>query len=247
MAVLGVDIGGTGIKAAPVDTGTGELLAERVRILTPKPPTPAAIGEVVAHLVDGFPDVVGAVGCGFPGVVKRGVVHTAANLDPSWVGYDADAAFTARLGRDVHLANDADAAGLAELAFGAGAGVEGVVLLVTLGTGLGTALFVDGILVPNTELGHIQLDGRDVEDLTSERARIEGGLSWEEYGARLDRFLAAMQAFVSPDLIILGGGGADQAGEFLPLLHRTCPVVPAQLRNEAGIVGAAMIVHRPDA
>jgi len=241
---MGVDIGGTGIKGAPVDVTTGKLLAERVRILTPQPSTPHAVADVVAEVVATF-DVDGErgpVGCTFPAVVKRGVTLTAANVDQAWIGCDADALFTERLGREVHLLNDADAAGIAEVRFGAGRGRDGVILVVTLGTGIGTALLVDGRLVPNTELGHIELDGRDAEDLASERARIEGELSWKRYAKRLDAFLAAMEAFVNPDLIILGGGGSKKADRFLPLLRRTCEIVPAELRNEAGIVGAAMAV-----
>jgi polyphosphate glucokinase len=241
---MGVDIGGTGIKGAPVDVTTGKLLAERVRILTPQPSTPEAVADVVAEVVANF-DVGGGrdpVGCTFPAVVKRGVTLTAANVDMGWIGCDADALFTARLGREVHLLNDADAAGIAEVRFGAGRGRDGVILVVTLGTGIGTALFVDGHLVPNTELGHIQLDGRDAEELASERARIEDDLSWKRYAKRLDAFLAAMEAFINPDLIILGGGGSKKADKFLPLLERTCEVVPAELRNAAGIVGAAMAV-----
>jgi polyphosphate glucokinase len=237
---MGVDIGGTGIKGAPVDLDTGDLTAERVRIPTPQPSTPKAVADVVARVVERFPDVDGPVGCTFPAVVKNGVTLSAANVDEGWIGCDADALFTERLGRDVHLLNDADAAGIAELRFGAARGHPGVVLLVTLGTGLGTALFVDGTLVPNTELGHIQLHGVDAEDLASERARIDDKLSWKRYADRLDDFLAAMEAFVNPDLIILGGGGSKKADKFLPLLRRTCPVVPAVLRNAAGIVGAAM-------
>lgn len=242
--VMGIDIGGTGIKGAPVDATSGQLLADRVRIPTPKPSKPEAVADVVAEIVAGF-QVDGPVGCTFPAVVKRGVTLTAANVDESWIGCDADALFTERLGRDVHLINDADAAGLAEVRFGAARDVPGTVLLVTLGTGLGTALFVDGHLVPNTELGHIELHGRDAEEFASERVRVEEDLSWKVYAQRLDEFLAAMEMFVSPDLIVLGGGGSKKADKFLPLLHRTCEVVPAQLRNAAGIVGAALIAVDP--
>lgn len=242
MHVVGVDIGGTGIKAAPVDTETGELLAERLRVLTPQPPTPDDVADVVVECVSSFPDLSGPVGCAFPGVVKRGLTLTAANLHKDWIGLDADALFTERLGREVHLINDADAAGLAEVRFGAAKDCAGVVLVVTLGTGIGTALFVDGTLVPNTELGHIELRGQDAEKYASERARTDADLSWKQYAARLDEFLAAMEAFVNPDLIVLGGGGSKKADKFLDHLERTCPVVPAELRNAAGVVGAAMIV-----
>jgi polyphosphate glucokinase len=239
--IIGVDIGGTGIKGAPVDIETGELVAEKVRILTPQPATPEAVAEVVADVVSHFPDVGGPVGCAFPAVVKRGVTLSAANVDQSWIGLDADALFTERLGREVHMMNDADAAGLAEVELGVAKDRAGVVLLVTLGTGIGTALFVDGVLVPNTELGHIELNGMDAEDYASEKARIEADISWKKYAARLDEFLAAMEALVNPDLIVLGGGGSKKADKFLPLLDRTCEVVPAEMRNEAGIVGAALV------
>jgi len=238
--LLGIDIGGSGIKGAPVDVRAGQLLADRVRILTPQPSTPDAVADVVAEVAGHF-DVGGPVGCTFPAVVKGGVTLTAANVDDAWIGCDADRLLTARLGREVHLVNDADAAGLAEIRFGAARGHEGVVLVLTLGTGIGSALFVGGRLVPNTELGHVELRGHDAEDLASENARQEAGLSWQEYAAVLDEFLAVMELLVRPDLIVLGGGGSKKADKFLPLLHRSCPVVPAELRNRAGIVGAALV------
>ncbi|MBA2282187.1 MAG: ROK family protein [Acidimicrobiia bacterium] len=236
---FGVDIGGSGIKAAPVDLRSGTLIDERIRIETPSPATPDAVVDVVVELVERF-GWNGPVGCAFPGVVKEGTVLTAVNLHDEWRGVDADALLTERLGMDVHMLNDADAAGLAEVRYGAAKDRDGVVLLVTLGTGLGTALFVDGHLVPNTELGHIEMHGQDAETLASERARIEGDLSWKKWAKLLDEFLGHMEAFVNPDLIVLGGGGAKKADRFLPLLHRTCDVVPAALLNDAGIVGAAM-------
>ena len=241
MQIIGVDIGGTGIKGAPVDIETGKLCEERVRILTPQPATPEAVADVTAEVVAAFPDVGGAVGCTFPAVVKRGITLSAANVDPSWIGLDADALFTERLGREVHMVNDADAAGLAEVQLGVARDRAGVVLLVTLGTGIGTALFIDGVLVPNTELGHIELRGMDAEDYASEKARIDADISWKKYAARLDEFLAAMEALVNPDLIVLGGGGSKKSDKFLPLLQRSCEVVPAQMGNDAGIVGAALI------
>jgi polyphosphate glucokinase len=245
MAVLGVDIGGTGIKCAPVDVETGELLAERLRVLTPQPSTPEAVADVVADLVGRFPDVDGPIGCTFPGIVKEGVTITAANVDKGWTGLDADALLTKRLQREVHVLNDADAAGIAEMRFGAGRDEQGTVLLVTIGTGLGTALFRAGVLVPNTELGHITVQGVDAEELASERTREREGLTWKQYAARLDNVLAHLELFVSPDLIILGGGGSKKADKYLPLLRRTCRVVPAEMRNAAGVVGAAMAVHAP--
>jgi polyphosphate glucokinase len=242
MGVLGIDIGGTGIKGAPVDVDTGALLAERLRLPTPRPSTPEAVADVVAEIAAAFPDAVGAVGCTFPAVVKRGVTLTAANVDRRWIGLDADALFTNRLEREVHLMNDADAAGVAEIHFGAGRDRGGVIVLVTLGTGLGTALFVDGTLVPNTELGHIELNGKDAEDYASERVRVERDLSWKRYAERLDAYLAALEQYLNPDLMILGGGGSKKADRFLPMLQRSCEVVPAELLNAAGIVGAALQV-----
>jgi polyphosphate glucokinase len=246
---MGIDIGGTGIKGAPVDLATGELAADRVRILTPKPSTPSAVADVVAevcaafdgHDGDGY-ERGGPVGCAFPAVVRHGVTLTASNVDDAWIDCDADALFTERLGRDVHMINDADAAGIAEMAFGVGRDQRGVVIMITLGTGIGTALFVDGILVPNTELGHIELDGKDAETMASERSRIEADISWKKYAKRLDDYLAAIEALLHPDLIVLGGGGSKKADKFVPLLERTAPVVPAELGNDAGIVGAAMAV-----
>ncbi|MGH9136973.1 MAG: polyphosphate--glucose phosphotransferase [Acidimicrobiales bacterium] len=238
-ASFGVDIGGTGIKAAPVDLTEGRLTAERVRVKTPKPATPDAVAEVVAELVAGF-GWQGAVGCTFPGVVKAGHAMTAANVDKRWIGVNADALFTKRLDLDVHLLNDADAAGLAEVRYGAARGRTGVVFMLTIGTGLGSGLFVDGLLVPNTELGHIELDGQDAEDLAAESTRIEQKLSWKHWAARLDDYLARIEAYLNPDLIILGGGGAKKADKFVPLLRRHTEIVTAALGNAAGIVGAAM-------
>ena len=236
---FGVDIGGTGIKGAPVDLATGELTAERHRILTPQPATPEAVTAVVAEVIDHF-GWKGPVGCTFPAVVKHGVTLSAANLDDAWIGLDADALLTDRLGMDVHVLNDADAAGVAEMAFGVGKGQPGVVVMVTLGTGIGSALFLDGKLVPNTEFGHLELDGHDAETRASERARIEGELSWKKYAKRLDAYLDHLEMLLTPDLIVLGGGGAKKADKFLPLLSSKARVVPALLGNDAGIVGAAM-------
>jgi polyphosphate glucokinase len=241
---FGIDIGGTGIKGAPVDLGAGRLLEARERIKTPQPATPEAVGEVVAEIVDRF-GWTGPVGCTFPGVVKRGVTLNAANLgDKLWAGVDADALLTERLRRPVHLLNDADAAGIAEARYGAARGVDGVAVLVTLGTGLGTAVLTQGILVPNTELGHLPLHGKDAETLASERARIDRDLSWKEWAENLDEYLALLEAYLNPDRIVLGGGGAKKADRFLSLLHRSCEVVVAELLNDAGIVGAAMVAEK---
>lgn len=239
MRALGIDIGGTGIKGAPVDAARGELLADRRRILTPEPPTPDLVAGVVGDLAGLF-DRERAVGCTFPGVVSHGVVRTAANLDKSWIGIDAAALFSSAAGRPVVVLNDADAAGMAELAFGAARGRSGTVLVVTLGTGIGSALFVEGVLVPNTELGHVEIRGTEAEERASNTAREEQGLSWKQYAKRLDEVLGTYERLLSPDLIVIGGGISKRADEFLPHLTLSTEVVTAALRNEAGIVGAAM-------
>jgi len=238
--VLGVDIGGTGIKAAPVLVDTGELVAERQRVPTPQPSTPAAVADVVAALVAGFA-TEGPVGTTFPAVVQRGIVRTAANVDASWVGTDLAALLSARLERSVVALNDADAAGLAEVRFGAGKGHDGVVLLVTLGTGIGTALFVDQRLVPNTELGHIEIGGRDAEERAAAAVRTRRNLSWEKWGERVNTYLRHIEALVWPDLIIIGGGVSRRFDRFAKVLDVRAEVVPAALGNDAGIVGAALV------
>jgi polyphosphate glucokinase len=239
MRVLGIDVGGTGIKGAPVDTETGELLAERFRLLTPHPADPKAVAETVAQIVKHF-DYQGPVGCGFPAAVQHGVVKTAANIDKSWIGDNARARFEEATGCTFTVANDADVAGLAEMRLGAGKGVMGTVLVVTLGTGIGTALFVDGKLVPNTELGHIEIKGRDAETWASEAVRERKDLSWKKWAKRVDRYLDTMHAYLWPELIIIGGGVSKKHDKFIPRLDVPTEVVPATLRNEAGIVGAAL-------
>ncbi len=241
--VLGIDIGGSGVKGAPVDTATGQLLAERQKLLTPQPATPDAIAKVVAQLVKAF-QWTGPLGITFPGVVVNGVTHTAANVDPSWIGTDAAKLFGSLTKLPVTLLNDADAAGVAEMRFGAGKGISGTVLLLTLGTGIGSALFIDGVLVPNTEFGHIQIRGKDAEKRASEHAREEHDLSWGDWAGRVDEYLEQMEALVSPDLFIIGGGVSRKSNKFLPLLtaNLRASVVPAGLLNDAGIVGAAMAV-----
>jgi polyphosphate glucokinase len=242
-AVLGIDIGGSGIKAAVVETATGELLTERHRIETPQPATPSAVAEVVADVVarHGYD---GPVGCTFPAVVRRGVVETAANVDDSWIGTDADRLFSDRLGMPVTMLNDADSAGLAEMQFGAGRGHDGVVLLLTFGTGIGSALFVGGTLLPNTELGHIELDGVDAEDRAASRWREEEDLSWEEWAERVERYLRHIELILPPDLFIIGGGVSRRSERFFPHLDLRTPFVAAHLRNNAGIVGAAVAAER---
>ncbi len=237
---LGIDIGGTGIKAAPVDVTHGKLTADRVKLDTPHPAKPDDVTEVVRQLATGF-SWTGPAGITFPGVVTGGTVRTAPNLDPAWVGVDAARLFGTATGLAVTVLNDADAAGLAEMRFGAGAGQKGTVLMLTLGTGIGSALFIDGQLVPNTEFGHIEIRGKDAERRASEHAREEHGLSWGKWAGRVDEYLMHMEALLSPDLIIIGGGISKQSGKFLPrLTSLRAKVVPAGMLNDAGIVGAAM-------
>lgn len=238
--VLGIDIGGTGIKAAPVDVAQGKLAAERTKLDTPHPAKPDEVADVVRKLVQGF-SWTGQAGITFPGVVAGGTVRTAANLDEAWIGMDAHELFGKATGLAVTVLNDADAAGLAELKFGAGKGQQGTVLMLTLGTGIGSALFIDGALVPNTEFGHIEVHGKDAEKRASEHAREEGGLSWGKWAGRVDEYLLHMEALLSPDLIILGGGISKKSEKFLPrLTGLRARVVPAAMLNDAGIVGAAM-------
>lgn len=239
MEILGIDIGGSGIKGAPVDLSKGALSAPRHRIPTPQPATPEAVAETVGEIAAHF-SWQGPVGCGFPAVIRRGTAHTAANVDRSWIGAQADALFSKATGCPVRVANDADVAGLAEMRFGAGRQRDGVVLIVTLGTGIGTALFVDGRLVPNTELGHIELKGRDAETWAADSAREREDLSWKKWAKRVDAFLQRMQAYLWPELVIVGGGVSKKHQKFIPLLKTEVEIVPAQLFNEAGIVGAAV-------
>lgn len=239
MEIFGIDIGGSGIKGALVDTGTGELASERVRILTPQPSKPEAIVETVVEIVKAH-GWEGPVGCGFPAVMKEGVIHTAANIDGSNVGFDLRRAMEERLEGPVHTVNDGDAAGMAEMKWGAGKGASGVVFMVTLGTGLGTSLFVDGKLVPNTELGHIEIRGKDAEERATDRARKKKGMSWQKYGKRLDEYLKRIEALLWPDLIILGGGVSKKSDKFLDVLSTRAEVVIAKMHNEAGIAGAAL-------
>jgi polyphosphate glucokinase len=205
MTILGIDIGGSGIKGAPVDTATGALQAERQRIVTPQPATPEAVAQTVAELTRAF-NWTGPVGCTFPAIVKKGVAYSAANVDPAWINTDAQALFAEATGCPVLVLNDADAAGLAEMQFGAGTGHTGVVMLLTLGTGIGSALFVRGILVPNTELGHLEIRGKEAEDRASDRVREQKGWDWPEWSKRLNEYLNHVERLFSPDLFIIGGG-----------------------------------------
>ena len=236
---LGIDIGGTGIKGAPVDLEKGELTSERFRVLTPKPATPEAVAKTVAEVVKHF-GYEGRVGCTFPAVVKHGVVHTASNVDKSWIGTDARAAFEEATGCTFTITNDADCAGVAEMQFGAGAGRMGVVIVATLGTGIGTAVFHDGKLLPNTELGHIEIRGKDAEDRAADSVREAKKLDWKQWAKRVDEYLDQLESLMWPDLVIIGGGVSKKGEKFIPLLTPRCEVVAAKLLNEAGIVGAAL-------
>jgi polyphosphate glucokinase len=240
MEILGIDIGGTGIKGAPVDVEQGLLIAERYRLLTPQPATPDAVATTVAKVVKHH-NWHGPIGCALPAVMKGGVAYSAANIDASWIGVNAQQLVQKKTKCPVAVLNDADAAGLAEMTFGAGKGQAGVVIVATLGTGIGTAFFLDGRLVPNTELGHLEVRGKDAELRASDRVRQNKGLSWKKWAARLDEYLGHLEALFSPDLFIIGGGVSKKHEKFLPLLHTRTPVVPAQLLNEAGIIGAALM------
>jgi polyphosphate glucokinase len=239
MEILGIDIGGSGIKGAPVDTESGALLAPRHRIRTPKPAKPRPVAKTVAEIVKHF-DWQGPIGCGFPAVVQHGVTLTAANVHDKWIGKDVQALLSEQTGCPVQMINDADAAGLAEMALGAGRGRSGTVLVITIGTGLGTALFTNGELVPNTEFGHIEIKGKEAEKWASDATRKRKNLSWKKWSRRLDQYLRTLESLVWPDLIILGGGVSKKHQKFIPRLSVQAEVVPAQLLNEAGIVGAAL-------
>jgi polyphosphate glucokinase len=243
MQILGIDIGGTGIKGALVEISSGVMETERLRILTPDPAKPHAVAAVVTQIAKEF-EWSGAIGCGFPGVVRRGVTLTAANVHKQWIGLDAAHLFSQATGCGVVVVNDADAAGLAEVSYGAGRNVRGVVLVVTVGTGLGTALFLDGMLVPNTELGHIEIDGQDAELNASDAARQREKLSWKKWSKRFNHYLETLERLFWPDLFILGGGAVSKADRFMPSLNLRTPVVTAELGNNAGIIGAAMAAKR---
>ena len=245
MISFGIDIGGSGMKAGPVDLETGQLTAERHKIPTPQPATPDAMAGVVGELIDHF-GWGGPVGVAFPAVIRRGVAKSAANIDESWIDVDVDALFTEVSGHPVHVINDADAAGLAEVHYGAGRGRQGVVLMLTFGTGIGSGLFLDGQLVPNTELGHLELDGVDAEVRAAASARDRDDLSWKEWAHRVDGYLDHVVALMSPDLVIVGGGVSRKSSKWLPYITADTEVVPAELTNDAGIVGASLVVVSPE-
>lgn len=245
---LGIDIGGTGIKGALVDLDAGELASERVKLPTPDGGEPEAIIATVRQLADELAEVsgtrldeVGPIGVCFPAVVIHGRTMSAANVSERWIGLDADTLFGEALGRDIHFVNDADAAGFAEAAFGAARGQRGLVLMTTLGTGIGSALIYNGVLVPNSELGHLELDGRDAETWAANSAREREELSFADWAVRLTRYYGYLEKLFSPDLFVIGGGVSKQHEEFMPLIAVRTPIVPAALRNNAGIIGAAAL------
>jgi polyphosphate glucokinase len=239
MNILGIDIGGSGIKGAPVDTVTGVLLAERQRIETPEGARPKAVAAVVGELARRF-NWQGPVGVGFPGVVQNGVVRTAANVHKKWIDTDAAALLGEATGCPVSVINDADAAGLAEMSFGAGRGVPGVVMVITIGTGIGTALFSSGVLVPNTELGHLIIRGKEAEARATDAVRQAQGLSWKKWAGRFNEYLLELHRLLWPDMFILGGGASKDFEKYAEYLSVPVMIVPAALLNEAGIVGAAL-------
>lgn len=238
MELLGIDVGGTGIKGGIVDGEGGQLLGERFRLATPQPATPEAVTATVAQVVEHF-EWSGPAGAGFPAVVRNGRVCTASNIDKQWIGRDVGAMFSQATDCAFNVRNDADVAGMAEMRWGAGRGRSGVVLMVTLGTGIGSALFTDGHLVPNTEFGHIEMDGRTAERRAADSVRTHKDLSWKKWAERVDEYLHLLAFYLWPELIIVGGGVSKKHERFLPLLTVDTEVVPAMLRNEAGIIGAA--------
>ncbi len=242
MTFLGIDIGGTGIKGAPVNVETGELLAERFRIPTPQPAHPNAVADVVDAIAKNF-NYSGPTGITFPAIIKKGVVYSAANVDESWIGTDAGALFQSHLGGPVTVVNDADAAGIAEMRFGAGQGRDGVVILLTFGTGIGSAIFLDGRLLPNTEFGHLKIRGKDAERRASEKVREVKGLSWKKWAGYVSEYLEELETLFSPELFIIGGGVSRKADKFLPFLTSKTEVLieAARMQNEAGIIGAAYL------
>lgn len=238
---LGIDVGGSGIKGAPVDLTTGVLLAPRIRIKTPEKAEPKPVAEIVAQIARSF-NWTAPIGIGFPAPIKHGVALMAANISEKWVGTNADDLFTRVTDCDCTMINDADAAGLAEMSFGAGRGQTGTVIMITLGTGIGTAIFFGGQLLPNAEFGHLEINRREAEHRASDAVRQRENLSWKKYAKRLNRYLTAMEKLFWPDLFIIGGGISKESAKYLPFLTVSTPVVTAQLLNEAGIVGAALAI-----
>lgn len=243
---LGIDIGGSGIKGAPVNLETGEFAADRLRIATPKKSTPENVAKVVAEIVGHFAGDIGdgAIGITVPAIVSRGITRSAANIDDSWIGCEAEKLFEDATGRNVYLMNDADAAGVAEDRYGAARDVDGLVIVTTLGTGIGSAMIHRGVLVPNSELGHLEIDGHDAESRAASRIKDEEDLSYKKWAKkRLQRYYETVEFLFSPDLLVVGGGVSKDADQFLPYLELRTPIVPATLLNTAGIVGAARLAQ----
>ncbi|MBB5631802.1 polyphosphate glucokinase [Cryobacterium mesophilum] len=240
---VGIDIGGTGIKGAIVDVATGELLTDRKKLATPDGGKPDDILDTVLALFDELGDVSAdaPVGVCFPAIILNGRTMSAANVSKKWIGLEAEKLFEQKLGRDIHFVNDADAAGVAEARYGAAVGAKGLTILTTLGTGIGSAMLFNGVLIPNSELGHLELDGHDAEHLASTSAKEKDDLSWTEWAKRLQRYYEHLEFVFSPDLLLVGGGISKSSDEFLPLLKLRTPIKPAMLRNNAGIVGAAAL------
>ena len=238
--VLGIDVGGSSVKAGLVDVAAGRLSGELISAPTPRPSPPTALMPVIAGLAARLPAPAGTVGIAFPSVIKRGIVRTAANIDPAWIGTDAAALAARTLRRPALLLNDADAAGVAEMRFGSGRGANGVVIMVTLGTGIGTALFCDGRLFPNTELGHLELRGMDAEKWASAQVRTAERLDFPAWSARVNEYLQRLYALFSPDIFILGGAVSERFEEFAPLLRSPAVLLRAHFAGQAGVVGAAL-------
>ncbi len=239
MQVLGIDIGGTGIKGAVVDVRRGELVTERYRLLTPHPAKPSKVAATVKAIAEHL-NWVGPIGCTFPGIVRHGTIYIAPHIDPAWIGKNGEELLRQRTGQPVVLLNDADAAGLAEMKFGAGRGQRGLVLMLTFGTGIGCGLFYDRKLIPNAELGHLEIHGMDAEEWVSDRVRQAEQMSWKKWGKHLNDYLSRLEFLLSPDLFIIGGGVSKHHDKFMPHLRVKTSVVPARFLNEAGIVGAAL-------
>ncbi len=242
MEILGIDIGGSGIKGAIVDTDKGEFISDRHRIKTPRPATPEAVTDTVSEIVRHF-DYNGAVGCTFPAIIKKGVAHSAANVDNAFIGAGVQRLIQRKTGNPVFVMNDADSAGIAEMRFGAGRGQDGVVIILTIGTGIGSCVFVNGQLLPNTEFGHLHLSkkkGIEAEEYASDRIRKDKDLSWKKWGKRLSRFLQHVDFIFSPDMIVIGGGVSKKYEKYFPYIEINAELVPAQLRNQAGIIGTAI-------
>ncbi len=245
MEVLGIDIGGTGTKGGLVNILTGEMVTERFRLDTPQPSTPTAVIETAAQVVQHF-NYKGAIGCGFPAIIKKGTAYSAANIDKSWIGTNAGQLLQDATGCVCHVCNDADLAGIAEMAHGAGKGENGVVLMITIGTGLGSALFINGELVPNTEFGHFYLKGMDViaEKFAAASSKKKNDLTWEQWADRFNQYLKMINRLFSPDLVILGGGGSKKFKKYEHLLLENLRIKPAEMRNNAGIIGAAIYAYQ---